>query len=311
MRLVIHAGASKTGTSAFQAAMSEAYDLNREQGFLYPQAGRWLDGSHHELAFAVRPLPHLTSAISLEAILAELDREIVEASPKTVLLSSELFPYLLESKEFDAFVEAKFSEVVLGYVVRRQSEMLLSLYNQIVKDSVQAFTGTPFECFIANIRSLNFYEIIKRWRASGPDAVVLATYDENYLPGFLSRLGLPTVDAGDAGLPRVNVSLPHAWLDIVRMANARLGTMEARERFVGIIRGLDPPVCSGRSVLYSVAEQEAVDAFFEEGNRELARSLLGQDTLFSPADYRPVEAITQLPAEMVAQLAAKLAEGSE
>lgn len=301
MRLVIHAGASKTGTSALQHMLSLAYEANSARGVLYPLAGRWLDGSHHELAFALRPLPHLASSKPVEAILDDLRLEIAASQPQTVVISSELFPYLLEDARFAAFADA-FSEVVLAYVVRRQSDLLLSLYNQVVKDPVQAFTGTLFECFIANVRGLNFYEVIKRWRTSRIHRVEIATYSDGYLPGFLRRLGVPVGPDAEASMPRINVSLPHVWLELVREANGHLQTMQDRERFVELVQTMDPSLCPAKREFYSVAEQEAVDSFFELGNREIARSLLGRSELFAEPGYRSIEVVTALPAAAIAKV---------
>lgn len=46
-RLLIHVGPPKTGTSAVQHYLrSEA-----TPGLIYPEAGRWADGAHHNLVF--------------------------------------------------------------------------------------------------------------------------------------------------------------------------------------------------------------------------------------------------------------------
>lgn len=310
MRLVIHAGASKTGTSTFQAFMAERFEENREAGVLYPEAGRWLDGSHHELAFALRPLPHLVSESSAESILRAMEDEIRRACPSSVVISSELFPYLLEYDEFIQFAARNFSRITLAFVVRRQSELLFSLYNQLVKDPIQAFTGTLLECFISNIRSLNYFEIIRRWQSSPMlTDCLIRLYAPDYLPKMLGELGVPVGGASGDFSNRLNQAFPVEWLETVRAANSQLGHWRERERFVRCLAELDTiGVKCGRKVIYSHSDQRIVDDFFEQGNSELARKYLERDWLFPETEYQDIESLSDLP---VSSFAALLASGIE
>ena len=76
----------------------------------------------------------------------------MQASPaESVLLSSELSPFYFNNPRFSAFVSEHFSRVVVIFTIRAQSELLLSLFNQLVKDPNVRYGASLFTLAMRNI----------------------------------------------------------------------------------------------------------------------------------------------------------------
>lgn len=149
MRIIIHGGMPKTGTTALQQFLAANETRLRSQGILYPRSGRRseTDPAHHALFLSFlgnKPLhfarPFWPRYASHEYVL-QLQGEIDAFRASTVILSSEhLFsPVFDEECMANIRKQMSFSENVVFYCVLRPIEDLLpSLYAQHVSGLSQA-----------------------------------------------------------------------------------------------------------------------------------------------------------------------------
>src|SRR5690625_3476045 len=86
-KLIIHIGTFKTGTTALQKHLAARREsLLAESGLLFPRAGEIPAGGHHNLVYEVTgSWKYVVERGGFE----ELEREIAESSPNSVLISAE------------------------------------------------------------------------------------------------------------------------------------------------------------------------------------------------------------------------------
>lgn len=168
MKLYLHIGIEKTGTSSIQSFLNK----NREQilenyGILYPKTGIWFDKSHHGFAFSVTGSNlHIKEPENFDDMLNQLEEEIKENKPSAVLISSEIFRGLHQTDFFDLFnekIQKHFDEVILIVFLRDQPYWLLSMYNQYIKDQNIRFSKSFDEFYSVIKNKADYYEMLKNW----------------------------------------------------------------------------------------------------------------------------------------------------
>lgn len=96
LKVVLHIGRHKTGTSSVQRYLSKNREALKRDGVLYPDLGILsgrIEIAHHELALAINRGD--TSAI--EVFLGEIERQQNEANSSTLVLSSESFQNIIDA----------------------------------------------------------------------------------------------------------------------------------------------------------------------------------------------------------------------
>lgn len=212
MRLILHAGTHKTGTSTIQRVLYDHRDALRSQGALYPDSTAWFGGSstgHHALAHAIASQEPevLATARAFLAGVAE------QARPgETVLLSAEpVYRHRLDSAEggwwrrHRAYLSELASELTsAGFdpevvlVFRRRDEFVESVYHERVSRGF----GRPFEHLLDNAdRLLDYDRQLHVFRAAFPHVRALDYADlagGDIVGSFLRALGFepPAMDVG-------------------------------------------------------------------------------------------------------------------
>jgi len=192
--LYLHIGLPKTGTSAIQKFLVDNYEkLKNEYNLYYPDFGRWVDGSHHEIAFALSPNPYKTMKRHNEQLvyLNELKQKIIHTGCTNVLLSSECF-HLYNS---DIFINqfAKDYNVKIICYLRQQDAFLESIYKQEVQDIVFKENRSFQQYKDAKKESLYYFDFLKRWeKLTSSDNIIIKNFDtqqfvnQNIIDDFLS-----------------------------------------------------------------------------------------------------------------------------
>jgi hypothetical protein len=138
MRLVLHIGAAKTGTTYIQHALYRNSALLRDLGVYLPLAGRFefatQSVAHHHLAWEiVEPRRFKSSAGGWDA----LEEELSSVDAPVALVTAEALERLTYSPERRHALEERLArisdEVTVVYVVREQLSHLNSLYTQNIK----------------------------------------------------------------------------------------------------------------------------------------------------------------------------------
>lgn len=297
MKLILHVGWSKTGTSAIQHVLHQEREQLLRNGVLYPlsiqKPEKWGDHSHHEFALASRATGGLAADFTFEQAADVLIDEIKAAGPHTVIISSELSPFYFGFPEFNKFVERTFSTVFVVLTVRRQSELLLSFYNQVIKDYNTGFVGSIFELFVKHIAWMNYFENTNKWaKAVGQSKIIVVPYTANIVGTFMQAIGLGEemyTKREMIKVGRVNQSIPNGLVGILRLIKMRCPDIKSYEACIDDL-AVTMPRLDGLplEVLLSAPEQQAIDQYFDQGNREMARRYLGQEHLFDQKDYADV-----------------------
>lgn len=226
-RLLIHVGPPKTGTSAVQHYLrSEA-----TPGLLYPQAGRWDDGAHHNLVFNFfedRRRPEVV-AEDADVLFAGIAAESA-GHTGDILISSEELVF----QDIGRFVSAALAhlgglvdttELIVTY--RDHFSRAASLYNQRVKDGFHLERRDPDSYLRAEAESILYAPLLARLSAADvPVRLVNYHPSADFLSRFLAACGY--APAGGVQDVRRNVSLSVPGMIVMLAANRAAETAEER-----------------------------------------------------------------------------------
>lgn len=175
MKIIVHIGAHKTGTSYIQQVLFQSYDSLLSNGILYPKS--IISGNNHGLfanSFKNKDSQRSLSMIDL------LNEEIEKHDPQLVIISSECF---VEHKDiamrFKERLECRFSDIEFLYYYREPVNWLSSLFNEIVRDPFRRYTGEIEESREFVARSYIHTNLAKPWLDSfGARSFSFYSYDE-------------------------------------------------------------------------------------------------------------------------------------
>lgn len=240
MKVVLHIGPHKTGTTSIQRFLHANARALKKRGIVYPAA--WDGGyNHHVLAHGLR-MPSLYADT-----VCRIAKELEAASRNrmaTLVLSSEML--VEEGAPIDRLAEV-FGGCelhVLAYI-RRPDHQWASAYAQLVIEaSVRRQSGieeapVPYDCSLAGV--------FPKWMAHFPPSrMTIAPFDPpQWFEGSLERDFLRTIGASDSAIracsyqnPPQNPSLPASVLDLLRVANASPMSGAAHVRLVEALEAL-------------------------------------------------------------------------
>lgn len=308
MRLVLHIGSTKTGSSALQATLyARRRALLEDANALYPDHGI-ASSAHHLLAAAIHPgawrmhageLPEDRGTFFTDTA-AAIQEDARVTGADTLVLSSEYFWGSLPRWTYKAFA-AGFPDwpVEIVAFVRRQDEWAISSYLQSVKHGERRPFGDWAKAALLKPASgLHYFRVINRWvyflNARKVHVVRYADARDNVFDAFCQRLGLST--RTDFEVARVNPS-PSAeglarLLDVNR---SDLPDEEKKERRRHIMRTHTSNEPS-TATLMSAEEREAVLTAGQISDRLIAEHFLEDDRpLFAPDPAREPAAHRSAP----------------
>ncbi|MDH2434221.1 hypothetical protein QCD60_16815 [Pokkaliibacter sp. MBI-7] len=293
--LYLHVGWSKTGTSAIQSALQNNRNLLSEKGILYPQSIQWADHSHHPFALAFQSSgPYGSNLTTIDAI-RKLDQEIIESNLPNTLLSSELSPFYFSDSDFKRFVQDRFTKVKVIFTVRRQSELIISLYNQLIKDPQVRYQDSLFSLTLRNLTWLNFHQNVMRWsNAVGKGNVIVVPYSSNIVTDFIGNFGISIDSSFISGEKIINESLPTRCLALVKN-RCRVHSKDAdkykatRDGVVQLSKNI--PLEKDTHIIFSASEQNSLDRNYYNANLAVAREFTSSEILFPEKQYSPIKVI--------------------
>jgi hypothetical protein len=170
MRLLLHVGHAKTGTSSIQSSLAAARGPLSEAGVLYPMPPSFLSNStnHNSLASGfgsedrvLRGLKHkiqgstLTTSDIFDRYCREIVSQIDKMIPHTIIISGEALFRPLDGPEADPFV--KFVKSISNNIsvcvyTRRPSEYYLSSMQQKLKASHFIISNGDIFCIVVLTR---------------------------------------------------------------------------------------------------------------------------------------------------------------
>jgi hypothetical protein len=235
MKIFLHIGPHKTGTTAIQAFLRRNTTELRRLGFHYPCTDPSLD-NHHDLAIGLRS-PSLCGE-TIRRIHGILDAAHQEGCHSVIFSSEMLAEHGIPVRGLPQIFEGH-SKTVLAYI-RRPDHLLESAYAQLVKeDSVRRREPIeeppmPYDC--------GYLSVFKKWfRHFAQREMILAPFDPPQWPNrclfadFCRMIGIDISDRFDTSIPRHewNKSLSPALVEALRMTNKVLNLPSAdRENLV-------------------------------------------------------------------------------
>ena len=292
MRIYLHIGIHKTGTTSLQRALRDNAALLAQNGVLYPASGRPDDdwaGLDLSLAHHLLPWALLRPATTSDQWL-ELRRELSHASEQVAILSSEEFDKVDSNDQFSRIrAELRGHDVKLIVYLRRQDEVLHAMY---CSDVLHQREFRPFEVYRDSFRTeLDYRVLLSRWEEwLGKAGLIVRIYEPKRLVGgdivrdFFDKLGLGGLSLQVSTDRLSNRSFPR---NIIKLIVA-LREAGVDEGLIGDVMQLAHVVYQGRtdSDMMSPAERRAIIAQYRDSNAYVARTYLGIEDghLFGDAD---------------------------
>ena len=262
-----------------------------EHGWVYPEVS--LRGfGHHDLAFLISG-GYPEWAIPQERSLDELTDDLIRLAaenPKLVISSENFYLFPNPEKVADILCRAGFPLNTIKVVVyiRRQDEVHISWYNQVVK--AQGYSESIQHCIKDNAHLWNYQLQLEKWaEVFGRENLIVRPYQQNRTiegdirKDFLNLLGL-SHERFSLPHKKINTKINRDILEVQRIINILpLSTKEKRSfhkelmELTSLSQNLD--VFDDSPLLTSEQCQKIV-ADYSENNSYVAQSYLGKKNLF-------------------------------
>jgi hypothetical protein len=242
MKLFLHIGAHKTGSSAFQEFL---YNQRVAGGWCYPDVGLWHeDRSHNQLGIYfwddVRPE---LKKLQFDQFISELLSQI--GQHPHVILSSEMLEKVPARGRVDRLeyflnmVRSLGYDVRVIYTVRRQDCIIDSIFKQWVASFDTRYCGDPIEMASEEIPHLQYNHVVENWESVvGRGNVSVVPFIEGDFSHTLANLknaaGI-SPGAGPDALPRVNGSLECCCLRFKHKLNKHVVNRQSNDDILGIL----------------------------------------------------------------------------
>ncbi|MBE3607087.1 sulfotransferase domain-containing protein, partial [Campylobacter sp. RM13119] len=226
--IYLHIGWPKTGTSAIQQFLVRNFDvLKNKYNLFYPDYGRWIDGSHHNIAFSLMENPYCKMKLESEQYqyLKELKDLMLNSNCDNILLSSECFK-LYDSKVFQDLFCGLFNIKIICYL-RDHDQYIESMYGQNVRDPFFKEKQT-FKDFLKSFKERLFYSrTLMQWeKLTDKNNFIIRHYsiekfvNKNIIDDFLTALNIrPNKLDFQYGNSIVNESYTKNILEYKRLLN--------------------------------------------------------------------------------------------
>jgi hypothetical protein len=281
----LHIGAHKTGSTSLQHALGRNEDRLSEHGFLFPKASR-IHFAHRRIVFALRGKGHHAVGDApdpgqeMDAILAEIE---ASGASKVVLSCEGLFGLDRKSVRFLRDRLGKFDPKIVVYI-RRQDNLLLSLYNQWVKTARNQFY-ISFEDVLRDPRRYvdDYRRYLDRWSSAfGRDNVLVRCYEQagDVVADFQRLVGIPCDLVDPAAPVQRNVSLTVGGLRVMRWLKPLIGNETMRKLIVRLLKKL--PLRNDVASVISDDDRRRILEHFKADNDYVFRTYLNCDNLYDP-----------------------------
>ena len=337
MRLHLHIGTEKTGSTALQSYLATHREALAAQGFVLPD---FLQSSNHRALASVfmhddRDDDYLQAeGISAPTARAKRRKELVKAlklqlkrakaSHQGMIISSEHFhSRLVSQSEVTSFCKSilsLFETVKVTCYLRRQDRMALSFYTQKLRGGFIPPSILPIRSVRTHRPALppffDYFSLLERWEnAVGPDAVEPVVYERSSLTNgdviqdFFARIDCDY--PGTSGEESINSSYSAAGqLALLTFNRVHAGNQELRAKSQEARLRLDQFLqvsAPGDAVLPSQEEADEFMQAFVDSNRRVARKWFQRDELFTEPGPSYPETDTPPDWEKASLLLAKFA----
>ena len=321
MKAILHIGSPKTGTSTIQIFLERNRQSLKKQGIVIPSGVYYAEHNayfavHHKLAAAtylpeVRgKCPQFLSYAGLEEDFPSFEngltpedqdklwenyrREIETNCRKDdlVIFSDEMQFFFHENEviRVKELLDSLFDDVTIILYLRRQPELLVSLYNTYCQ------VGIPWNIFnlLRCTPELNYDQVVKRWSIFGKDKLKIRLFDKqefhnnDLLSDFSHTIGFDLT-----GLECVEnkneTLLTSVEIEFLRLLNSHIPNLpgpytlnSSRHQLMQFFLSYRQKNCEKKKKAYHLNRNEVQRILdqFREGNDWIAREYLGREKLF-------------------------------
>lgn len=281
MKLHIHFGVHRTGTTSIHKALSGSVGILRSHGVLYPNLG--VNHRHVKLAWQLK-----SGKVAPEEVVRRIRAECNDLTQQVILTSEDFC--LIDIETWLALLSKHF-DVTASVYIKRQDRWLESWYNQHIKwPWASKFSSATPEFFIENMKDfywIDYKKLLGRITSVVPrDKLYVNVAGEggvkDTVSDFLSHVGIDQrwLNSYQDG----NASLTSARLDIVRRLDLYRLPPEARKRILSVLDEVDVQEDDGRKDIFTNPQMQYVLDKFEKANREVARTYFEREELFDKSD---------------------------
>ena len=313
----LHIGCEKTGTSSIQAFLMKNRPLLQSLGYCYPTTAG--GESHRFISAAFIKDPRRTGYardLDIDEFFASFRSEINESQEDKIILSSEHLHSSLqrddEGIELRTFLEScGFTKFGIIVYLRRQDELLIAAYSQMVKNN-----RTERFNFLQKMRYADYAEILRLWSSvfGASNITVKIFEDKKMLCGdvrhdFLSVLGI-TDTSEFIWTERLNPSLGPEALEFKRLFNTYFDSSTQIPRHAFLNAYLSEYQSNARRQVIDFETRLQILEIYRLSNEYVAREFLGGsvDELFTPPirdDYEG-KVMTELDTEKAIEICAHI-----
>ena len=309
MKLVLHIGMQKTGSSALQHFFHMNQEELRRRGIVYPRLSEFSDihfpgVSYHNCVSAfLGDFPSTFPSLGpdgLERLLTYINN-----SESTVLLSAEDFSRILDLRELaNAF--ARFRPRIVIYL-REQTAWVESMYNQRNKILFERNSDLLFKKDVLTHQRLfeflkverytpllQYDKLLQRWSdVFEAENIIVRPFAKeemiggNLMTDFMASIGIDDI-RGCTLPPRINENFANGWIKIFQEIDQACGREEARRIMSSIEQqaAAEAINVTGPTNILPNAVRVKMKSDYAEGNRFVARTYLNKETLFQLAPSR-------------------------
>lgn len=218
MRIHIHIGTHKTGSTSLQAFLAQNRGVLGNLGYLFPKTDK-ADHANHSIAWQLRE----GDERGLRTVVAHAKSK----GMSSVVLSSEDFELLRDLRRIRSLT-AEFSTSIIVYL-RPQLSYIESEYNQVVKMLPSRFSGSV-EDLVSQpqyVYRFDYSRLIEPWsEAFGVESIKVRPFEKRQLCGdlytdFLLQIGMSAdaMGAMDHRVVKRNTSLDYEPLQLLLALN--------------------------------------------------------------------------------------------
>jgi hypothetical protein len=331
VKLYLHIGTEKTGTSSVQNFFGSNRELLARAGVLYPDTPgnrnhTGLAGAAQEISNrgALRRTMNIKTNQDVEALRARmiegLAAEFSSRPFKKVVMSGEHCSSRLLADEEVGWLKnilaPHFENIYIIVYLRRQDDFLLSTYSTGVKSGVVRRLDIPPKDIIQD--RYDYWNLVSRWaRIFGKEQILCRKFERSSLKSgdivddILDAIGIDANPEFDRPQD-ANESLDAETLEFLRLFNAHVprfveGSLNPnRANIIGLLSRMP----QGPLITLGEAQLREFMGYFDESNRKVATEYFGGapgDVLFAPrTDTRARTEPVTLSPERAVEIAAYL-----
>jgi len=301
MKLILHIGMQKTGTSALQYFLHENRNRLLKDGYRYPSLLEFCDvrfpgvSYHNCIAASLSNMSSAFPRLTMNDIRSL--RALIDNSDQPIILSAEDFSRILKIENVRSFT-TKLDVKIIVYL-RSQADWAQSMYNQRNKILFGRADDRIFNSEILSPRDLfqflqqeryapllKYDNLLERWSEVSENLDVRLFSKDEFVGGNLISDFMDAIDIDDLNgyrmPPRVNDNLANRWIEIARETADSDGVDVAKNFMRRLTLAAQEGILdlSGPTKILPQQIIDKIRADYSDHNQRVARKYFKRNDLF-------------------------------